>query len=122
MDIANKDEADIWAEEPTIPKSFDSMVAALEEAEARIDPTTKLHGENIPEPASKKPRLDGRAGRMSTKEGGLIWQLKSVNRWARIGGGGGGSSLWQWLQWTVWWKRDRIQGVPWKLLMSNLNV
>jgi hypothetical protein len=59
MDMVNKENSEIWGEDPTTPTSaiFDSMVAALAGAEARIDLSKKRQGENLVSVA-KKPRVD----------------------------------------------------------------
>jgi hypothetical protein len=59
VDIAGKDALDVWdKDDPTHPKAviYDSMAAALEKAEARID-VTKRQGAVLPGPTPKRPRL-----------------------------------------------------------------
>jgi hypothetical protein len=59
MDIANKEHSEVWGEDPTmpVPAVFDSMIAAMAGAEARIDLLKKRPGENL-ESLAKKPRTD----------------------------------------------------------------
>jgi hypothetical protein len=61
VDIAGKDGWDVWDKgDPTHPKAaiYDSMVAALGKAEARID-VIKGQGAALPGPTPKRPRLAG---------------------------------------------------------------
>jgi hypothetical protein len=70
MDIGNKGPEEIWGEDPTQPRPevFDSMVAALPMAEARID-TAKRQGEGGQEPAAKRPKQDT-STRRNAEQGG----------------------------------------------------
>jgi hypothetical protein len=91
MDMAGKAPAEIWGDDPTMPKSeiFDSLVAAMPSAEARIDLHKKRQGEEL-ESVAKKPRLES-AVRNVSKEGHNENQLKAFgNRKSSHGGGDGG--------------------------------
>jgi hypothetical protein len=87
MDMCNRDANAIWGEDPTMPRLaiYDSLVAAMTGAEARIDLNKKRPGEKLASVA-KKPRVEMGATvpqpRQDVSRGGS----------GRGGGGGGGPS------------------------------
>jgi hypothetical protein len=62
MDMAGKEPDEIWGDDPTQPRPevYNSIVAALPMAEARID-TGKRQGEGGQEPEAKRPRQESTA-------------------------------------------------------------
>jgi hypothetical protein len=93
MDMVGKSPDEIWGDDPTIPKQevFDSLVAAIPSAEARIDLNKKRHGEALASVA-KKPRVDNTASSASKEGSTAAKGKKAVNSGEGRGGGeaGGG--------------------------------
>jgi hypothetical protein len=92
MDMVGKSPAEIWEDDPTIPKDvvFDSLVAAMLCAEVRIDLQKKRLGEALASSA-KKHRLDSTAESSVPKEGHNAKRPKeNAKRGGKTGGGRGG--------------------------------
>jgi hypothetical protein len=89
VDIAGKEGWEVWDKgDPTHPKAtiYDSMVAALGKAEARID-VIKRQGAALPGPTPKRPRLADDEKKPSSSRGS-----EGGNRGrGQVGGGGGGN-------------------------------
>jgi hypothetical protein len=100
MDMATKEPEEIWGDDPTLPRPevYDSMVAAIPMAEARID-TAKRQGEGGLEPAAKRPRQETVAerggGAGSSRGRGANSGGRGGRHWPSRGGGGGGWKEWQ---------------------------
>jgi uncharacterized membrane protein YgcG len=89
VDIAGKEGWEVWDKgDPTHPKAmiYDSMVAALAKAEARID-VVKRQGAAMAGPTPKRPRLADDEKKTSSSRGS-----ESGSRGRGQGGGGGGGS------------------------------
>jgi hypothetical protein len=95
VDISGKGGWEVWDKgDPTHPKPavYDSLVAALCKAEARID-VTKRQGAAMPGPTPKRPRLAS-DGKKASGESGLEAGNRSRDlrgRGGAVGGGGGNS-------------------------------
>jgi hypothetical protein len=91
MDILKKSKEEIWGDDPTIPKPeiYDSLVAAIPMAVARIE-VAKRAGEGGAEPMAKRPRQEGE-GQTRQNRGGRSGHAGWTKPRGGGGGGGGGS-------------------------------
>jgi hypothetical protein len=93
VDNARKSPAHIWNKgDPTHPKAevYESMVAAFEKAENRIDLTAKRQGQKLSGPAAKKQRVaEPSGGATQAQQGGGSGGSGEGVRGGQAGGRGG---------------------------------